>query len=216
MVAEIARRPDVDPRRVGLWGFSQGAWVAPPAASRSDAISFLVLVASTGVTPAEQMLYGTAKHARMAGYGEDAAERIVATRRIVDDWRRGGVRIERAQAAIDAIAGEPWYEHAWIARDLRTAGPWVDMDFKPEPVFARVCVPTLLFYGEDDEWQPVEASIATWRRAAEGAGNRDLTVVQLAGTGHAPTLGHAETIAAVSPEYKHTLVTWLARVTRSG
>ena len=79
-VSELARRPDVDPARIGLWGFSQGAWVAPLAASRSRDVAFLVLVASTGVTPAAQMRYGTAKHARIAGYGEDAVRRIVDAR----------------------------------------------------------------------------------------------------------------------------------------
>ena len=64
VIADLERRPEIDARRIGLWGFSQGAWVAPLAASRSPKIAFLVLLASTGVTPAEQMLYGTAKHAR--------------------------------------------------------------------------------------------------------------------------------------------------------
>jgi dienelactone hydrolase len=56
VVDDLAERPDIDAERVGLWGFSQGAWVAPLAASRSTKVRFLVLLASTGVTPAEQML----------------------------------------------------------------------------------------------------------------------------------------------------------------
>src|SRR6185503_2817746 len=38
VVDELAARPDIDAERVGLWGFSQGAWVAPLAASRSTKI----------------------------------------------------------------------------------------------------------------------------------------------------------------------------------
>src|SRR6185436_1824104 len=89
VVDGLAERPDIDAERVGLWGFSQGAWVAPLAASRSTKVRFLVLLASTGVTPAEQMLYGTAKQARLAGFGEDAASRIADVRRVVDEYRRG-------------------------------------------------------------------------------------------------------------------------------
>ena len=44
-------------QRVGLWGFSQGGWIAPLAATASDEVAFLVLIASTGVTPSEQMMY---------------------------------------------------------------------------------------------------------------------------------------------------------------
>ena len=217
VIGDLTARDGVDPERIGLWGFSQGAWVAPLAASRMPVIKFLVLLASTGVSPSEQMLYGTAKHARMAGFGEDAARRISDVRRAVDDYRRGNLARQAAQAAIDTIRDEPFFEHAWIPADLEgTDVAWPDMDFDPEPIFAGVRVPTLLFYGEDDEWSPIDASVAAWKRAAQRARNEDVTVVRLAGTAHAPTLGGVEAIEAVSPEYERTLVAWLERVTRSG
>jgi pimeloyl-ACP methyl ester carboxylesterase len=206
--AALRSRDDIDPRRIGLWGFSQGAWVAPLVAARSSEIAFLVLVASTGVSPAEQMLYGTAKHAREAGVGDDDVERLVALRRLVDEWRRGHATREHAQAAVDAVADQPWFEHAYVQRVL-CDGIWPNMDFDPEEVFSRVRVPVLLFYGEDDEWQPIDASIATWQRSARQAGNTDVTVVRLAGTRHAPTLGGVEDQSAIAPEYERTLVSWL-------
>ena len=215
VVDELAARPDIDAERVGLWGFSQGAWVAPLAASRSTKVRFLVLLASTGVTPAEQMHYGTAKHARMAGHGEEVAQRIVNVRRVVDDHRRGRVPLEKAQAAVDGVKEERWFAHAHLPQDLGEIGPWPDMDFDPAPIFANVRVPTLLFYGEDDEWSPIDASVATWERAAERANNHDVLVQRLAGTGHFPTKGGVEAIDAISPEYERTLVEWLGRVTRS-
>ena len=206
--AALAAREDVDAARIGLWGFSQGAWVAALVAARSREIAFLVLVASTGVSPAEQMLYGTAKHAREAGVGAEDVERLVALRRLVDDWRRGRVTRERAQAAVDAVADQPWFEHAYVQRRLGD-GIWPNMDFDTEDVFSRVRVPVLLFYGEDDEWQPIDASIATWQRSARRAGNADVTVVRLAGTRHAPTLGGVLDESAIAPEYERTLVSWL-------
>lgn len=85
------------------------------------------------------------------------------------------------------------------------------MDFDPEPIFAGVRCPTLLFYGADDEWLPVEASRAVWERAAARAGNHDLTVVRLPGTRHYPTLGDRRDIAATSPRYTERLLDWLTR-----
>jgi len=216
VVDDLTARPDIDARRIGLWGFSQGAWVAPLAASRSTKIAFLVLIAATGVTPAEQMLYGTARHVRDAGYPDHAVQGVLSTRRLVDEWRRGHAPIEQAQLAVDGLARHPWFQQAYLPRDLSVAGEWRDMDFDPEPVFANVRVPTLLFYGEDDEWTPTDASIAAWERASERAGNTDVLVVRLPGTGHFPTLGGVESIDRVSPEYERTLVEWLDRVTRPG
>ncbi len=214
VVDELAARADIDAERVGLWGFSQGAWVAPLAASRSTKIRFLVLIASTGVTPAEQMLYGTVKHARMAGHGEPVAQRIVTVRRIVDDFRRGRVPVERAQSAVDGIKDEVWFHLAYLPPKVSEIGLWQDMDFDPMPIFANVRVPTLLFYGEDDEWSPIDVSIAAWERAAERANNGDVLVKRLARTGHFPTIGGVDEIHAISPEYERTLVEWLGRVTR--
>jgi uncharacterized protein len=214
VLAELRRRPDIDASRIGLWGFSQGAWIAPLVASRTD-VAFLVLVASVGVTPAAQMLYGTAKHVRAAGFGDGAADRVLAARRVVDEYRRGRGSLADAQRAIDAIKGEPFFAHAYLPAYADTLGPWPDMDFDPVPVFAKVTVPVLLFYGEDDEWQPIDESVAAWRRAAERAGNRDVTVVRLPGTGHAPTRGGRADIESVDPVYERELVAWLMRTTHS-
>jgi pimeloyl-ACP methyl ester carboxylesterase len=198
----LRARSDIDPSRIGLWGFSQGAWIAPLVAAGSDRIAFLVLLASTGVSPAEQMRYGAVKHAREAGYGGDVARRILELREMLERFQRGRVSRDEAQRAIDAAAKEAWFEHAYVRRELPDArGFWPDMDFDPAAVFARVRVPTLLFYGEDDEWQPIDASIAAWRRA----GLDDLTIVRLAGTGHAPTTeGNS-----ISSDYERALLAWL-------
>ena len=53
------------PRRlpIGLWGFSQGAWAATLVAGDPDT-AFRVAVSGSGVSPAEQMRYGTREQVR--------------------------------------------------------------------------------------------------------------------------------------------------------
>src|SRR6266536_2624879 len=55
----------IDAQRVGLWGISQGGWIGPLAAAASDEVAFLALIASTGVTPAEQMMYAVERQLRL-------------------------------------------------------------------------------------------------------------------------------------------------------
>ena len=210
VVRELRAHPRIDARRIGLWGFSQGAWVAPLAAAESGDIAFLVLVASTGVTPVAQMRYGTAKQARDAGVSEPDVARLLDVRRTFEAYARGERSRAEAQALVDRVRDEPWFARAWMRATLPPEpGFWPDMDFDPEMTFARVRVPVLLFYGEDDEWQPTDASIEAWERAA-ARGHTDLTVVRLPGVGHAPST--ADDVAAVSPRYTQTLLEWLARV----
>ncbi|MFE2957784.1 alpha/beta hydrolase family protein [Nocardia tengchongensis] len=44
-------RPDVDTEHVGLWGFSEGGWVATLAAARSATVGFVVTIGGSGLTP---------------------------------------------------------------------------------------------------------------------------------------------------------------------
>jgi pimeloyl-ACP methyl ester carboxylesterase len=71
----------IDAERVGLFGYSQGGWIAPIAAARSREVAFLVLVASIGVTPSEQMMVAVERQLRLAGYGDDVVERALDLRR---------------------------------------------------------------------------------------------------------------------------------------
>jgi len=203
-VATLAARPEIDAKRIGLWGFSQGAWVAPLAASRSRNVAFLILVAACGVTPAAQMRWGTSVQLRREGYAADV-ERMLAARRAWESFERGALARDSAQKIIGDVVREPWFPLAFVPPVLPPApGRWPTMDFDPAPMLARVRVPVLAFYGDEDEWVPIDESIAALR----GASIPDLTIVRLAGTKHHPTLGGG-TDHPIAPEYERTLTAWL-------
>lgn len=194
---------------LGLWAWSQGAWAGALAASRSSDIAFLVLLAACGVSPAVQMRYGTAEQLRRHGFGEDPAlSELAELRAAFEEALRDHSRVGAAQALVDRNADRPWFELAYVPRTLDPNDEWPDMDFDPAPTLAEVRCPVLLFYGEEDEWTPIEPSAAAW----QAAGNADLTVVRLAGTDHAPTLGGVHDRDAISPEYTRALTDWLDRL----
>jgi pimeloyl-ACP methyl ester carboxylesterase len=198
---ELRAQPEVGSAPLGLWAWSQGAWVAAVAAARSTEVSFLILLAACGVSPAEQMRYGTAEQLRRHGHDDpEALRELHELRAAREDALRDPSRLEASQGVVDRYAGRPWFELAYVPRTLDPSAEWRDMDFDPAPAIAEVRCPVLLFYGEEDEWTPIEPSIAAWKRAA----TTDLTVVRLPGTDHAPTIG-----GAISPEYTQTLGDWL-------
>jgi hypothetical protein len=200
-----ALRAEVGDAPLGLWAWSQGAWAASLAAARSEEVAFLVLLAACGVSPAEQMRYGTAEQLRRHGFGDEEALREAAELRAAfEDALRDPDGILAAQAVVDRYAGRPWFELANVPQILDPSDDWPDMDFDPAPILAQVRCPVLLFYGEEDEWTPVEPSLAAWERSAA-----DVTVVRLAGTDHAPTLGGGHDRDAISPDYTRALVDWV-------
>ncbi|MEH1098465.1 alpha/beta hydrolase family protein [Micromonospora sp. CPCC 205561] len=205
-IAELRRRVGDIP--VGLWGWSQGTWPASAiAARRPELVAFLVLVATSGVSPAVQMRYGTAQQLLRRGYGDADLAELARLREALEGAVRGRIDLVTAQAVVDRYAGRPWFPLAYVPRDLLGhRGTWKDMDYDPQPVIAQVNCPTLLFYGESDEWTPAEESIAVWRRVA---GTDDLTIHRLAGCTHLPTSSGAGNLESVSRDYTSKLLAWI-------
>jgi uncharacterized protein len=202
----LRAQPEVGSMPLGLWAWSQGAWAAALAATRSPEVAFLVLLAACGVSPAEQMRYGTAEQLRRNGYGDaEALAELAELRGALEDALRDPGRIDAAQAVVDRYADRPWFPLAYVPRTLDPAADWPDMDFDPGPVLASVRCPVLLFYGEADEWTPIEPSIAAWQRS----GTEELTFVRLIGADHAPTLGGVHERDAISSAYTQALTEWI-------
>lgn len=193
--------------RVGIWGFSQGAWIAPLAAAASERVAFLTLIAATGVTPAEQMMYATAQQLARAGYGGQVVERALALRRAFEDWIHGRTTEDAAEleTELHAVRTEPWWPHTFLPPRLISPDEcraWIaEMDFDPRPSLGQVRVPTLLFYGEDDAWTPVGQSVDAWRTY----GPTELDVVVIPGASH--ELTHPD--GTLDPHYAEKLVEWV-------
>jgi uncharacterized protein len=203
-------REYIGPRPVTVWGFSQGAWAAPmTAATYPECVAAMVLVSSCGVSPAAQMRIGTAQQLRRHGYGDDDLRQLAELRAGVEAYLRGQRDRASTQALVDGAAERPWFPLVYIAPELPEPGAWHDMDFEPEPIFGRVRCPVLAFYGETDEWMPIDESVAAWQRAGHVSANTDITVVRLPGCDHAPTLGERQDVNGISPHYTATLLAWL-------
>jgi pimeloyl-ACP methyl ester carboxylesterase len=193
--------------RGGLFGYSQGGWIAPLAAARSDDVAFLVLVASIGVTPSEQMMVAVERQLRLAGYRDDVVDRALDLRRRFEHWIHAVAPEPDEQLAGDLLAAvdEPWAGQLWLPPSLldqEGVRLWIEeMDYDPRPTFEQVRVPTLSFYGELDSWAPVEASVEAWREA-RGDG---VELVVIPGAEHDLTLPDG----TFAPEYDRRLVEWL-------
>ncbi|GAA5133205.1 alpha/beta hydrolase family protein [Pseudonocardia adelaidensis] len=65
--AVLRARAEVDPAKVGIWGLSEGGWVAPLAASRDPKTAFLVVVGANGLAPLRQQTWADASELEYAG-----------------------------------------------------------------------------------------------------------------------------------------------------
>ncbi len=63
----LRAQPGVDPAKVGVWGLSEGGWVAPLAASRSSEVAFVIVVGGNAMTPIRQQLWSETSSLRRVG-----------------------------------------------------------------------------------------------------------------------------------------------------
>lgn len=188
-VRMLKTRADVKATHIGLWGFSQGGWVAPAAFVQSpDDIAFMILVSSSGVGPKQQMVYAVPQVLRALGYDESVAEIGARLREMVDAYYQGAIAREIVQEFIDQFKDAPWFEHVYIGATLPEVVAQTSWDneshFDPWSMFSQITIPVLLLYGESDPWIPVDQSIAIWRDALVKAGNDDVEIHRIPGIGH--------------------------------
>lgn len=116
----LQTRQDIRPDRVGLWGVSQGGWVIEMAAAdHPQDVAFLISVSGSGVSVAEQQVWGVETQTRAAGLSESDVAKAVLLIRSLIDWQ----------------LSKPIYQQANLASAAQLSdGPWQDfMKFVYEP-----------------------------------------------------------------------------------
>ncbi|HLY68364.1 MAG TPA: alpha/beta fold hydrolase, partial [Puia sp.] len=178
-IVALKRREDIDSTMIGLYGISQGAWIAPIAYSQNkSAIQFMILVSACGVSPAEQMKYSMKTALKKDGYPDSIIQKGVKTRNLLDDYYRGKLQKWEVQAEIDYAKNKPWFGDLYLPNggqlpESPCDTKWFhDMDFRPADYFKQINIHVLLIYGQRDRWVPINKSITVWQEQHADMQNR--------------------------------------------
>ncbi|MFN8488896.1 MAG: alpha/beta fold hydrolase [Caldilineaceae bacterium] len=200
VIRQVRQHPKVDAKRMGLWGFSNGGWVAPLAASRCHDIAFIISFSGSGVPPARQ------EQIRRCTVAKEvlgaSADQVALLERFWGEVFRFGATGEWTTAlenVIDTVENdlglqalpkhEGYPEQLQPVPPRRTRAEWLEfggqdaqMALDPVPIFRELPSPILFVWGEQDSVVPAEES----RRAiVNGLQNRDNYAILMA-----PNAGH--------------------------
>ena len=186
----LQARPDIDARRVGFFGASQGGWVVALAAHRVQRPAFMIMASASLSTVAEDRLHGRMAQVRHAGFDARAARDAVALLRLDHAVTRTGRGYDELVRALAAHAHVPWYREVYgSAPPIPPAHParrWerTVLDFDPQPLLAAQRAPVLWIFGDPalDRFSPVALSVARVRAAA-GRG-MPYALHEIPGAGH--------------------------------
>ncbi len=167
----LVARDDIDGSRVGLIGHSEGGIVAPLAASRSNDVAFVVLLAGTGVPGADVMDLQMQLQLRLLGLDDDTIEAVaVENRKLHKLIAAGGTAaaITEQLASLKRAQGDPTAVQPTDVAGMMT--PWMHsfLTHDPRPVLAELEVPVLALNGELDFQVDPDQNLEAMRVALQG------------------------------------------------
>jgi len=200
-VTFLAANARVAADRVGIVGHSEGGIVGPMAATRSDAVGFVVMLAGPGVTGLEILVEqgrligdaaGTPAEIRdLNGRIQNSLAEIVS--RVEDPTEAAPLLREAMRSEIDKLspemremAGEGLGDAAIDQTVKQMNSPWFRffLRYDPRPALEATKVPVLAIIGGKDLQVPAEQNIPEITAAFERGGNSDATVRTLPGLNH--------------------------------
>jgi pimeloyl-ACP methyl ester carboxylesterase len=204
-VTYLRSRPDINARRIGLIGHSEGAIVAPAAAVRSRHVAFAVLIGAPAVR-GDQVLLRQGELIRAADSHESAAatalgselskQLIEAVEQEADDTRalQRMHEIWTARKAMLMTSGLTDAEQRQIeatgpaleALMKRLTTPWMRhfLTYDPAPVLHKLRQPILVLYGSLDLQVPPEQNKPVMEKALQTGMSKDHTVTEVQGINH--------------------------------
>ena len=195
-VRYLQKRKEIDRKRIGLLGHSEGALVCAIAAAKAPReVAFLIMLAGTGV-PGEQILYRQAElMSRKAGLAEPLIERNRALQQRVfeilkrerDDAKAQDAIYEAMLQSLGAGANLPENQKAALrAQAANYISPWFRafITLDPAPYLRKVRCPVLALNGELDLQVDPEQNLPAIERALREGGNKRITIRRLPNLNH--------------------------------
>ena len=215
----LAMRDDVSKDRIGLFGISQGGWVAPLAATLTDSVSFMALKSASVTTIGEDRLFERSARLAAEGFSPDEVAESREMQATYQEFIRTGQGFEQFEHA--------WHENAdkrWFSRVYRTDAflnpehryhQWYAtvQEFDPVPLLSDLSIPVLWLFGDAEHDQLTPVAVSVDRVEGLQQQGKDYTVHVFPGTDHG--------IMPIDdpnafPPYAEPLMQWLNSVVAYG
>jgi uncharacterized protein len=233
-LAMLRKRDDIDPRCIGLYGMSNGGYIAPLAAERSNGqVAFIAVRAGSAQRVGSNISYEVGNDLRSEGFTELEVQRAVAIRQRATDFVINRPKIspeswDSLKKEVEAVSGErwfPWSRVLWVPR-VNPAEPAAvafldklrsEWKYDPIPHWKNVRAPVYVMLGDLDRSVPSAMSDSLLRGALSEARRTDATVRVFKGANHgllAAKTGYdreARSLAYYVQGFQNELVSWIGR-----
>ena len=167
----LASRPDIDAKRIGLHGHSEGGIIAPIASVRAPSkVAFIVAEDTVAGFVRDQDVYRVSHQIRQAGFNDAQIERALDLYKLMIEVLRGAKPYQELETASRSFRNEDWYQWLGIPPDNSYLWTWYPKVGNLDTLvfWKQVRAPVLLIYGERDHLEPVDESLAKIEASLDG------------------------------------------------
>lgn len=195
----LKTRPEIDQRKLGLIGHSEGGLIAPMIAAKSEDVHFIVLLSGPGLPGDDILLLQTRLIGKANGVSDEMLNKGEAMYRGIYGVLKGKGSAEDMDKELTDLLNESMKDlpatqqppadkkDAAIAQGVRSINtPWnrFFVSYDPATALEKVKCPVLALNGENDLQVPPKENLQVIKKSLEKAGNKNFVTKQLPGLNH--------------------------------
>lgn len=198
-MAYLKTRKEINKKKIGLIGHSEGGLIAPLVASRSKDVSFIVLLAGTGIRGDKLLLLQQALIAKANGAFEPDIKKSTETNAklfeiVVKSTDNQKLKTDLAGFISETLRKDTTVQipdgmtkDQFVSMQVdQISSPWMQYFIKYDPVttLQKVNCPVLAVNGEKDLQVPPKENLTAIKNALTRGGNKKVTTKEFPGLNH--------------------------------
>lgn len=198
-ITYLKTRKEINKKKIGLIGHSEGGLIAPMVASKSKDVAFIVLLAGTGIQGDRILLLQQKLIGKASGVSDEDLQKSELENRKVFDIVNKSTNLEKLNIDLtdfikQTLKDNPNTEKPEGMNDddfvklqvKQIATPWMQyfIKYNPAPALEKVKCPVLAINGEKDLQVPPKENLEAIKKALTKGGNKKVTIKEFPNLNH--------------------------------
>lgn len=198
-ITYLKTRREINKKKIGLIGHSEGGLIAPMVANKSKDVAFVVLLAGTGIQGDKILLLQQKLIGKASGTSDEDLLKSELTNKKVFDIVNKSTNLEQLNTDLTKYIKQELKENPTAEKPAemsdddfvnlqvkQIANPWMQYFIKYNPASAleKVKCPVLALNGEKDLQVPPKENLVAIKNALTKGGNKKITTKELPNLNH--------------------------------
>ena len=235
-VEYLKTRKEVDKKHIGLIGHSEGGIIAPIVANQSKDVSFIVLMAGTGINGEKVLELQSRLIAKSEGVSDEEINKMTRINSKLykiavqeKDSSKAAMEIHKVLDEFynnlsDSVKNSPENTKENLYRQTKSLlSPWFRffLSYEPKDNLSKLKIPVLAIDGANDLQVPPKENLDAIESALKNAGNKNYKVVEIPKLNHlfqtsetGSPAEYSKIEETIAPVALSTISDWILMVTK--